>query len=88
MDERRNVAAQIQKGVQLDGGLGAAEMCPWEDGQAQVDGRGIECVDGIVQIEAQVLVRIQRAGNPNQGLSEVCIDAPIALLVGFGQSGA
>ena len=53
--------------------------------QAQVDGRGIECVRGIVQVDGEALVDIETARNPDQGLDEVRIEAPVAYLVGVGQ---
>src|SRR2546426_11929055 len=37
-DKGGNVAVQVEQGVHLDGGLTPAELCPWKQRQAQVDG--------------------------------------------------
>ena len=52
----RNRAAQIEKCVQLDGGFVLAEMRPGEEGQAQIDGRGIQSVHRLVQLDAEGIV--------------------------------
>lgn len=76
MDERRDTAPKIQQRMQLDRGFGLAKRCPRIDRQTQVDGGGIEGVDGGVQIEGQWLVGVQRAGDANQVLGKVRIDLP------------
>ena len=76
MDERRDTAPQIQQRMQLDRGFGLAKPCPRINRQAQIDGGGIEGVDGSIQIEGQWLVGVQRAGDANQVLGEVGVDLP------------
>ena len=56
VDEGGDAAAQVQQRVQLDGGLGRAKRRPREQGQAQIDGGGVERVDGFVQLDAEGLV--------------------------------
>lgn len=85
MDEAGNVAAQVEQRMQFDRCLGCAEWRPWKHRQAQVDGRGIQCIDGLRQIETEGLVDIKLACNANQTLSEICVDAPIPHSVGIGQ---
>jgi hypothetical protein len=85
MDEGRDVATQVQEGMELDGGLGRTKQRPWKDRQAQVDGGGIECIDGVVEFEPQILVGIERAGHADQGLGEIGVDAPVTPFVGPGQ---
>ena len=85
VDESRDVPAQIQQSMQLDRRLVGAERRPWEQRQAQVYGRGIQGVDGVVQIDAEVLVAIQLARPPNEQGCQVCPNAPVAPLVGIGQ---
>ncbi len=88
MDESRDVAAQIQQRVQLDGGLALLERRPREDREAEIDGGGVEGVDGLVEIDAERLAGIQAPGNTDQGLGEVGVNAPVAPFVGIGQGGA
>ena len=74
--------------VQLDGGFGCAERCPFEQREAQVDGRGIERIDGVVEVESEILAAIKLPGSPDERLRDFGPDAPIAVLVGIGQSRA
>ena len=85
MDKRRDAAPQVQQGVEFDGGLGLAEVCPGEHGQAQVDGGGVEGVDGVIEFQPQVLLGIQGTGQADEGVSEVGVQAPVTLLVGVGK---
>ena len=88
VDERGNRAPEVQQGMQLDGCLGFAKRRPVEQTQAQIDGGGVQCVNRILEIESQVLVRIKLASAPDQNCSQVGPDSPVARLVGIGQGGA
>ena len=44
-----------------------------------------QCIDRIGQIDAERLVRIKLAGNTDQTLCEVGVDAPVANRIGIGQ---
>jgi hypothetical protein len=87
MDEFRDVATQVEQGVELDGTLGTAEFRPWEQGKAQVYGTGIQRVDRVVQFDAEVVVGIQASRLGDQHLGEFGIDAPVPVFVGVGQGG-
>jgi len=69
-DARWNRSAQIDLGMKLDARLGLTEIAPWKKRQRQVDGRGVECVDRVVQIQAKILARIERSGFLHQTLGE------------------
>ena len=85
VNEGGDVAAQIEQRMQLDGCLGRAERRPRKYRQTQIDGRGVERVDGFLQIDAEGLLRIQRPGDADQALGEIGVDAPVAHSVGIGQ---
>src|SRR5882762_597914 len=85
VNKRGDVAAQIEQRMQLDGGLGRAEHRPRKYRQTQIDSRGVERVDGFLQIDTEGLLRIQRPGNADQALGKIGIDAPVAHSVGIGQ---
>ena len=51
MNEGWDIAMQIQKRMQFERCLGRTKRCPWKQGQAQVYGRRIQCVDCVVQID-------------------------------------
>ena len=53
MDEGRYGAAQVQQRVQLDGRLGRAKRRPGKQAQTQIDGAGVQRIDGVVQIDAE-----------------------------------
>jgi hypothetical protein len=61
---------------------------PAKERHAEVDGRGVEGVDRVAQIESQILADVQLPRALNQHLREVRIDAPIAKLVGVGKGAA
>ena len=75
------------KRVHLDGGLVLPEFGPREQGQAQIDGRGIQCIETLRQIDADWIAGVERSRDPDQNLGEVGKDAPVVRLVGVGQSG-
>ena len=88
VEERRDVAAQVQERVQLDGRLGRAKRSPRKYRQAQVDGAGIQSIDRVFQIDAKRFCGIKTTGDGNERLGKVGVDAPVATLVGIGQSTA
>ena len=71
--------------MQLDGCLGGAKRCPRKHRQAQIDGGGVEGIDGLFEIDPKGLFGIQPSGDANQSLRKVCVDAPIAHSIGIGQ---
>ena len=85
VDETGDVAAQVDQGVQLDGPLAAAKTRPREQGQAEIDGRGIEGVDRLLQSDTQGVARVQGACAADEDAGEIGVDAPVAVLVGLGQ---
>ena len=78
-------AAQVQKGVQFDSRLVGAKRCPRINRQAQVYRRGIEGVDGCIQVDRHWVLGIQRARHGDQVLREVGVDLPRASCIGIGQ---
>ena len=85
LDKSGDRASQIEEGMELDGGFGAAENCPGEKSQTQVDGGRIEGIDRVFEFESQVFAGVKSAGLSDKDLSKIGIDAPIALFVGMGQ---
>ena len=78
-------AAQVQKGVQFDSRLVRAKRCPRINRQAQVYRRGIEGVDGCIQVDRHWVLGIQRACHGDQVLREVGVDLPRPSCIGIGQ---
>jgi len=84
---RRDIAMEIQKGMDLDGASLSSQASPGEERQAEIDGRGIEGVGGLVQLEVQRVARRVPASLGDDLLRESRVDPPVALLVGIGQRG-
>ena len=82
-----NRPAQIDLSMKLDARLGLTEIGPREKRQRQVDGRGVERVDRVVQIQTKILARIERSGLFYQTLGKILPDSPISCFVGIGESG-
>ena len=85
VNEGGDGAAQVQQGVQFDSRLVRAKRCPRINRQAQVYRRGIEGVDGGIQVDRHRLFGIQRARQGDQVLREVGVDLPRPGCIGVGQ---
>src|SRR5207248_11500807 len=68
VDKYRNGAVEIDHGVELDGALGATEVRPRKEGQTQVDDRSVECVHRRIQVQAEILVGVERSRNADETL--------------------
>ena len=78
VDEGRDVAAQIEQGVQLDRRFGRTEWCPRKHRQAQIDRRRIQRVDRLLQIDTKGFVDIEWPRDADEALREIGVDAPVA----------
>lgn len=85
MDKGRNVAPQIEQGVKLHGSLLFAKARPWKERQAQIDGGGIERINGMRQFQTEAVPGVKLARCLDQAEGKVLIDAPVAVFVGVGQ---
>jgi hypothetical protein len=63
LDETGDIAAQIEQRVHFDRGLGHSKRRSRKQRQAQVDGRGVQSVRRMVQIDTEGFVDIWRE-NP------------------------
>ena len=84
--ETRDISTQVDERVKFDSGLVASELSPGEQRQAEIDGRGIQRVCGMLQLNAEVVGLVQSPRPGDQNLGEVRVDPPVAVLVGIGQS--
>src|SRR3984885_1125397 len=84
-DECRNVAVQVQQSMHLDGGLALTKLRPREYRQTQIDGRRIQSVQTLIEIDTNFVVRVQWPGNANQYLRKIRKDPPIMRLIRVGQ---
>lgn len=87
-DEYWDWSGQVDLRVQFDGGLGSPEVCPRKHREAQVDGRGIDGIDHLFEIELVGIFGIQPTCLANENLSECFINMPVAELVSICQIGS
>jgi len=80
-----DAATQVEQRVQFHRSFVLAKLGPGKKRQAQIDRRGIECVNRLGQLYAEAVVCVERSGAGNQHLREVGVDAPIAHRVRMGQ---
>ena len=88
MDESRNSTAQIQQRMHLHRRFGRAKWRPVEQGKAQVDSRGVQCVDGRIQTDVQRIAGIEVSGAQDQAHRQCMVDAPVAKVQCVRQCGA
>ena len=84
-DHRRDIATQIQLGVEFEGGLGLAEFSPGEQAQTQIDRGGVQLVSHGVQIAAKVIPGIQLASNPNEFQGKCFVNPPTTVSIRMSQ---
>ena len=83
--EGRDVAPQVEQGVELHRRLGPAEAGPRKQGQTEVDRRRVERVGRLRQVDREGLVGVQPPRPMDQDLREVAVDPPVARLVRIGE---
>jgi hypothetical protein len=77
---------QIEQRMQLEGCFGRTERRPWKNRQTQIDGRYVERVNRLGEIQAKRLLGVQAARDTNQPHGEARVDTPIARRIGVGES--
>jgi len=70
--------------MEFDSPLVLSEPGPRKNGQAQVDGCGIECISRLFQLESEGFVAVEFARRIDQRIGQIGIDLPISLFVGVG----
>ena len=81
-------AGQVELSVQFDGCFGSPEVGPRKHRKTQVDGRGIDSVNHLAEIQPVGVVGIESPGLADEDLRERFVNAPVAILVGIGQIGS
>ena len=84
MYQAGNVAAQVQLRMESDRVLPVLVACPGEERKAKVDRGGIKSIGSLGQLYGKVIGSVEISGGPDQDLSEVGVDMPVAFLVGIG----
>ena len=86
VDECWDCATQVQQGMQFDGRLRSTKRCPLEKAQTQIDGRGVQGIYRVLEIEPnQIGIAVELACSSNQHSRQIRPDAPIPRFVGVRQ---
>jgi len=86
VNECGDAAAQVQQGVQFDSRFVRSKRRPGINRKAQVYRRGVEGVDGCIQVDRHRVLGIQGPRHGNQVLRKVGVDLPRSGCIGIGQS--
>ena len=73
-----NAASQVEQRMEFYGTFSLSKYGPGEERKAQIDGRRVECINGLFEFDAKVVVYVKRSGDANQGMGEVPVNTPIA----------
>src|SRR5260370_19103331 len=75
--EGRDVAMQIEQSVHFYRGVFGTVTSPGKQRKTKIDGGAIQSVDRLFQFHSEAFLGIQRAGDANQDLGQVGVDAPV-----------
>lgn len=78
-------APQVDHRMQFDCGFGLPEIRPRKHRKAKVNGRGIECVNHLLEIEPIGIFGMQSTGLADEHIPESFVDAPIPIFVRIGE---
>ena len=73
--------------MHLDRSFGASEIGPWEETQREIDGRGIQSVNRVLQFQSEILSGVEDTRLAHEAASKILPECPVPLLVGTGQGG-
>ena len=85
VDKAGHIASQVKQRMHLHRRLGGAKQRPRKQRQAQVDGRRIERVRRVLQLDTKTVAEVKLACLRDQALSEFGTNAPVPRFVGIGQ---
>jgi hypothetical protein len=73
--------------MHLDPGFGASKIGPWEETQREIDGRGIQSVNRVLQFQSEILSGVEDTRLAHESFGEILPESIVSLLVGIGQGG-
>ena len=88
IDKYRDKSLQGQLGVKFDSRFSRAECCPGEHRKTQVNGRGINGVDHLINVDSIGIIDVKALGFTYQNFSYIMIDSPIPVFVSISEVGA
>lgn len=83
-DEYRDLALDVDLGVQLNGSLRSSECRPRKQGKAQVNGGSVHRIHHLVDVQAVGVASMQSTRLTYENLGDCLIDSPIPKLICVG----
>ena len=87
-DDRGKVSLESQQGMEFDGGLVLPKRGPGKQRETEVNGSGVQRIGGGLEFKTERLIGVKRGSLPDEHLSKIGKDTPVAIFVGIGQSAA
>ena len=85
VNEARNIAAKVEQRMHFYCRLGRANEFPRKKRQAQCDGRRVQRVRRVLQLDAKAVADVEFSRRCDQALSKYGMNAPNPCFVGIGQ---
>ena len=85
VDKTGDAPTKVDERVKFDGSLSSTKLGPRKKREAEVDGGGVEGVDGVLERDAERFVGVKRACLIDEDVGEVAIDSPVVNAVGIGE---
>ena len=81
LHENRDRTSQINLSVEFDRGFSPAKMSPRKHRQAQINRRGIDGIDHLVDVESVGIFTVKSSRLTNQNLCECLVNTPVSMLI-------
>ena len=85
-NEYREIAHQVKLGLQFNATFLLLESCPRAESETETDGAAVECINHVVYVNPEAVLRIERTHLFDKDLSQFRIDMPVSELIRLGQS--
>lgn len=59
MDKGGNIASKVEQGMQFYRHFGGTKACPRKHRETQIDGSGIQGIDGVLQFQCEAVLGIE-----------------------------
>lgn len=75
----RDIPTQIQQRMHFHRGLGSAKWSPGKQRQTEVYRGGVQCINGVFEIQSKIVFGIELSRLRDQPLCKLGVDSPISM---------
>lgn len=83
MDENREITSQVNLCMYFYASLLLSDLSPWTEFEAETDGGAVESINHIINIKPELVLGVHRPHFLYKDFSQLGIDVPVPVLVGF-----